>query len=68
MYLLLQADQRLKQDHEDLLMLPNCERRWTDIEPGTQSSFAYPVAKREKTLFGTENYLEKKMGRLNSGD
>ena len=25
--------------------VPICERRWTDIEPGTQSNFAYPVAK-----------------------
>ena len=26
------------------------ERIWTDIEPGTQSNFAYPVAKRLNTL------------------
>ena len=31
--------------------VPICERRWTDIEPGTQSSLAYPVAKRLNTLF-----------------
>ena len=30
--------------------LPICERRWTDIEPGTQSDQAYPVAKRFNTL------------------
>ena len=28
--------------------VPICERRWTDIEPGTQSDLAYPVAKRLK--------------------
>ena len=57
MYLLLQADQRPKQDHEDLppacsstTTLPICERRWTDIEPRTQSDQAYPVAKRLNTL------------------
>ena len=27
-----------------------CERRWTVIEPGTQSHLAYPVAKRLNTL------------------
>ena len=30
--------------------LPICERIWTDIEPGTQSNLAYPVAKRLTTL------------------
>ena len=56
MYLLLQADQRLKQDHEDLPLLarlqelPVCETIWTDIEPGTQSNIAFPVAKRLTTL------------------
>ena len=30
--------------------VPICERRWTDIEPGTQSNLAYPVAKRLTTL------------------
>ena len=30
--------------------VPICERRWTDIEPGTQSDLAYPVAKRLNTL------------------
>ena len=30
--------------------VPICERIWTDIEPGTQSNLAYPVAKRLNTL------------------
>ena len=30
--------------------VPICERIWTDIEPGTQSNRAYPVAKRLNTL------------------
>ena len=30
--------------------VPICERRWTDIEPGTQSNLAYLVAKRLTTL------------------
>ena len=30
--------------------LPICERRWTDIEPGTQSDQTCPVAKRFNTL------------------
>ena len=29
---------------------PICERSWTDVEPGTQSNLAYPVAKRFNTL------------------
>ena len=36
--------------------VPICERSWTDIEPGTYSSIAYPVSKRLK------------MVRSNSGD
>ena len=30
--------------------LPICERRWTDIEPRTQSNLSYPVARRLNTL------------------
>ena len=26
--------------------VPNCERRWTDIEPGTQSNLVFPVARK----------------------
>ena len=51
MYLLLRADQRLKQNHEDVLLpahlqeqsKPIGERSWTDIEPENYSSIAYPV-------------------------
>ena len=58
MYLLLQADQRLKQNQEDLPLLAHleelylslCERSWTDIEPENCSSIAYPVPKRLNTL------------------
>ena len=56
MYLLLQADQSLKQYHEDLPLLAHLQelyqfvKKWTDIEPGTQSNLAYPVAKRLNTL------------------
>ena len=49
MYLLLQADQRLKQNQRRSTSAIR-ERIWTDIEPGTQSSLSYPVAKRLKTL------------------
>ena len=31
-------------------LVPICERFWTDIEPGTHSSVAYPVSKRLTTL------------------
>ena len=57
MYLLLRADQRLKQNHEDEISassstktVPICERVWTDIEPGTYSNIAFPVSKRLTTL------------------
>ena len=48
--------------------VPILERIWIDIEPGAQFDQAYPVAKRITLFYDTENYLEKKMGRLNSGD
>ena len=57
MYLLLQADQRLKQNHEDLPLLTHpqelylsLKRFWTDIEPGTYSNIAFPESKRLTTL------------------
>ena len=58
MYLLLRADQRLKQNHEDVLLpahlstrtVPIGERFWADIEPGTCSNIAFPVSKRLSTL------------------
>ena len=49
--------------------VPIRERIWIDLEPGAQSDQTYPVAKKTKHFFfGIDNYLEKKMGRLNSGD
>ena len=57
-YLLLQGDQRLKQNREDL-PLTTCsssrtvhilERKWVHIEPGAQFDQAYPMAKRINTL------------------
>ena len=57
MYLLLQGDQRLKQNQEDLplhahlqVLLLIRERICTDIEPGTQSNQAHPEARRLSTL------------------
>ena len=48
-------------------IIPILERKWIDIEPGTQFDQAYPVAKK-KLFFGMDNYLEKKVVRSNSGD
>ena len=57
MYLLLRTDQRLKQKHKDLPLFAHLQELHlfvkeygTDIEPGTQSNQAYPVAKRLNTL------------------
>ena len=57
MYLLLRPDQRLKQNHEDVLLLAHLqelyffrERFWTDIDPRTYSNIAFPVSKRLTTL------------------
>ena len=57
MYLLLQADQKAKARPRrptsacsSARTVPICERRWTDIEPGTQSNLAFPVAERLNTL------------------
>ena len=56
MHLLLRADQRLKQKHEDIVassstkILPFGERTWTDIEPQDYSSNDYPVSKQLITL------------------
>ena len=48
--------------------VPVRESIWTDVEPGAQFDKAYPVSKRLNFFFDTENYLEKKMERSNSGD
>ena len=57
MYLLLRAQQRLKQNHQDVLLsahpqelLPIGERKWTDVEPQDYSSIDYPVSKQLSTL------------------
>ena len=53
MYLLLRADQRLKQNHKDVepagsstRTIPIGERIWTDIEPQDNSLSDYPVSKK----------------------
>ena len=53
MYLLLRTEQRLKQNHKDVLLpahLPIGERKWTDIEPEDYSPIAHPVSKQLSTL------------------
>ena len=66
-YLRLQADQRLKQNREDLQLLahlqglPILERTWIDLEPGAQFD-QYPVAKRLNTLL-----LHKELPREEDG-
>ena len=57
MYLLLRADQRLKQNHKrrtpansSTRTVPISERSWTDIEPENYWSIAYPVSKQLSTL------------------
>ena len=57
MYLLLQADQRRKQNQEDLPLVAHLQELYLfvkeygpDIEPGTQSNLACQVAKRLNTL------------------
>ena len=53
MHVLLQADQRLKQNHKDVLLpahpqktIPIGERTWTDIEPQDYSLADYSVSKK----------------------
>ena len=57
MYLLLRADQRLKQNHNDVFLpahtqelYPLGKKTWTDIEPQDYSSIDYPVSKQVSTL------------------
>ena len=57
MYLLLRADQWLKQKplrrtpaSSSTRTLPVGERKWTDIEPEDYSPIAYPVSKQLSTL------------------
>ena len=44
--------------------VPICERSWTDIEPGTQSNQAYPVAKRLNTLLRHGQLLREEDGAI----
>ena len=53
MYLLLRADQRLKQNHKDVFLpahpkktIPDGERTWTDFEPQDYSPTDYSVSKK----------------------
>ena len=57
MYLLLRADQRLKQNHQDVLLLAHLQELYLSVkdlgltvEPGTYSHIAHPVSKRLSTL------------------
>ena len=57
MYLLLRADQRLKQNRKSRTpassstkTVPIGERKWTDIEPEDYSPIAYPLSKQLCTL------------------
>ena len=44
------------------------ERTWIDIEPGAQIRSSLPSGKKNEHSSSTRSYLEKKMGRSNSGD
>ena len=74
-YLLLQADQRLKQNREDVLLLAHPQELYLSVkEYGLILNQELNQIKRTQwqkawtLFFGTENYLEKKMVRSNSGD
>ena len=74
-YLLLQADQRLKQNQEDLPLLAHLQELYPFVkEHGLILNQELNSIKRIQWqkdwafFFGTENYLEKKMVRSNSGD
>ena len=71
MYLLLQADQKAKARPRrptsacsSARTVPDCERRWTDIEPGTQSNLAFSVAERLNTLLRHGQLLREEDGAL----
>ena len=71
MHLLLRADQRPKQNHEDVLLhahlqepVPICERSWTDVEPGAQFDQAYPVSKQLSTLLRHGHLLREDDGAI----
>ena len=66
MYLLLQADQRLKQNQEDLPLLAHLQELYLLVkEDGLiQSHFAYPVAKRLNTLLRHGQLLREEDGAI----
>ena len=71
MYLLLRADQRPKQNHEDVLLLAHLQELylsvkdfWADIEPGTYSNIAFPVSKRLTTLLRHDHLPRKEDGAI----
>ena len=74
-YLRLQADPRLKQNQEDLQIIAHLQGLYLFLkEHGLilnqeLNSIKLTQWQKEQTLFfDTENYLEKKMGRSNSGE
>ena len=74
-YLLLQADERLKQNQEDLPLLAHLHELYLFVEEyGLILNQELNPIKRTHwhknwtLFFGMDNYLEKKMGRLNPGD
>ena len=55
---------RLTSAYSSTRTVPILERSWTDIEPGTQSSLAYPVAKRLNTLLRHCQVLREEDGAI----
>ena len=75
MYLLLQADQRLEQNDEDLPLLAHVQELYLFVKEFglilSQELNQISATQKQKDwllFFVMVNYLEKKMGRLNSGD
>ena len=71
----LQADQRLKQNREDLPLLAHLQGLYLFLKENrlilNQELNSITLLQRQKgwtLFFDTENYFEKKMGRSNSGD
>ena len=71
MQVILQADQRPKQNHKDVLLPAHPqktiligERTWTGVEPGKQSLSDYSVSEKLIHLLRPREMME----RLNSGE
>ena len=68
MYLLLRADQRLKQNHKDALLPAHLQElyplAWTDIEPETFLPIDYPVSKQLSTLLRHGNLPREEDGAI----